>query len=195
MERRRIGRDLVLKIAIRLKTGEYLDPVEVEDLEVSFWHLYYKEIRMSTEYTISDGLIMAVIPSSFQTRAGKYAVTVEYNKNGVRQIADECPAVELIPITTRPAYIPENTVDIGLFVDVCKDGTDGATPYIGDNGNWWIRGEDTGKPSKGTDGKSGTLSYPTFRIDPATGKMYVRAPFYYTGDEFKLINGYLVMKL
>lgn len=36
-----------------------------------------------------------------------------------------------------------------------KDGKDGNTPYIGDNGNWWINGKDTGKPSRGPQGEQG----------------------------------------
>ena len=32
-----------------------------------------------------------------------------------------------------------------------KDGVDGKTPYIGDNGNWWIGEEDTGVKAKTTD--------------------------------------------
>ena len=36
-----------------------------------------------------------------------------------------------------------------------QDGTDGATPVIGENGNWWINGEDTGKPSRGATGAAG----------------------------------------
>lgn len=35
------------------------------------------------------------------------------------------------------------------------DGEDGATPEIGENGNWWIDGEDTGIPAKGQDGQDG----------------------------------------
>ena len=35
------------------------------------------------------------------------------------------------------------------------DGQNGVTPNIGDNGNWWIGGEDTGIPAKGQDGKPG----------------------------------------
>ena len=31
----------------------------------------------------------------------------------------------------------------------------GSTPYIGENGNWWINEEDTGKPSRGETGKTG----------------------------------------
>lgn len=34
------------------------------------------------------------------------------------------------------------------------DGADGITPTIGDNGNWFLGDTDTGKPSRGDDGKS-----------------------------------------
>ena len=34
-------------------------------------------------------------------------------------------------------------------------GEDGDTPYIGDNGNWWIGGVDTGTPATGADGANG----------------------------------------
>lgn len=37
-----------------------------------------------------------------------------------------------------------------------KDGKNGSIPVIGENGNWWIDGVDTGKPSKGADGTDGT---------------------------------------
>ena len=36
-----------------------------------------------------------------------------------------------------------------------KDGTDGKTPYVGDNGNWYIGADDTGKPSRGVKGEKG----------------------------------------
>lgn len=35
------------------------------------------------------------------------------------------------------------------------DGTDGITPHIGDNGNWYLGGTDTGKPSRGATGPAG----------------------------------------
>ena len=35
------------------------------------------------------------------------------------------------------------------------DGTDGITPHIGDNGNWFLGDEDTGKPSRGEQGPQG----------------------------------------
>ena len=37
-----------------------------------------------------------------------------------------------------------------------KDGTDGKTPYVGDNGNWFVGSDDTGKPSRGEKGEPGS---------------------------------------
>ena len=36
-------------------------------------------------------------------------------------------------------------------------GADGATPAIGENGNWWIGGKDTGKPARGPQGEPGDV--------------------------------------
>lgn len=36
-----------------------------------------------------------------------------------------------------------------------KDGENGKTPYVGDNGNWYIGVDDTGKPSRGAKGEKG----------------------------------------
>lgn len=36
-----------------------------------------------------------------------------------------------------------------------SDGKDGKTPFIGENGNWWIGETDTGIKAEGTDGKDG----------------------------------------
>lgn len=40
------------------------------------------------------------------------------------------------------------------------DGENGVTPNIGDNGNWWINGEDTGVPAQGKDGNDGNDGQP-----------------------------------
>lgn len=37
-----------------------------------------------------------------------------------------------------------------------KDGENGKTPYVGDNGNWYIGADDTGKPSRGEKGEPGS---------------------------------------
>ena len=41
--------------------------------------------------------------------------------------------------------------DVKIF-----NGEDGLTPYIGENGNWWIGEEDTGVQAAGQNGTAGT---------------------------------------
>jgi hypothetical protein len=43
------------------------------------------------------------------------------------------------------------TLDAGV-----AKGSDGVTPHIGDNGNWYIGSTDTGKPSRGANGANGS---------------------------------------
>lgn len=71
-----------------------------------------------------------------------------------------------------------------------KDGTDGKTPYVGDNGNWYIGADDTGKPSRGEKGEKGEKGEPgmdgvtpTFGIESVeTGKPGTDAEVTMTGD-------------
>lgn len=46
------------------------------------------------------------------------------------------------------------TLDAGV-----AKGSDGVTPHIGDNGNWYIGSTDTGKPSKGEQGPGAEVFY------------------------------------
>lgn len=41
-----------------------------------------------------------------------------------------------------------------------KDGKDGLTPYIGENGNWWLGDTDSGTPAGGISGAAGTAGNP-----------------------------------
>lgn len=44
-----------------------------------------------------------------------------------------------------------------------KDGENGKTPYVGENGNWYIGENDTGKPSRGAKGEPGAT--PTLGVE------------------------------
>ena len=45
------------------------------------------------------------------------------------------------------------------------DGADGTTPHIGDNGNWFVGSDDTGKPSRGAKGDKGEPGSPGAKGD------------------------------
>ena len=65
-----------------------------------------------------------------------------------------------------------------------RDGEDGKTPYVGDNGNWYIGTDDTGKPSRGVKGEPGKDGVtPTFSIESVeTGEPGTDADVTMTGD-------------
>ena len=57
-------------------------------------------------------------------------------------------------------------------------GADGITPHIGDNGNWYIGSEDTGKPSRGAAGVAGAPGK-----DGADGHTPVKGTDYWTASD------------
>lgn len=65
-----------------------------------------------------------------------------------------------------------------------KDGENGKTPYVGENGNWYIGADDTGKPSRGAKGEPGRDGVtPTFSIESVeTGEPGTDAEVTMTGD-------------
>lgn len=64
------------------------------------------------------------------------------------------------------------------------NGKDGETPYVGENGNWYIGADDTGKPSRGAKGEPGRDGVtPTFSIESVeTGEPGTDADVTMTGD-------------
>ena len=64
------------------------------------------------------------------------------------------------------------------------NGKDGETPYVGENGNWYIGEDDTGKPSRGAKGEPGRDGVtPTFSIESVeTGEPGTNADVTMTGD-------------
>ena len=52
----------------------------------------------------------------------------------------------------------EFSIKNGIDGENGQDGNDGLTPYIGENGNWWIGESDTNVKANGEDGKTPTIS-------------------------------------
>ena len=71
------------------------------------------------------------------------------------------------------AHLTDGTI-INLGVIDGKDGENGLTPYIDENGNWWIGETDTGVKATGADGKDGIDGItPQLRINTVTNEWEV----------------------
>lgn len=61
----------------------------------------------------------------------------------------KCRCKKVTIFDDRPEVIKVNTIPVPG-----EDGENGLTPYVGENGNWWIGGSDTGIPATGPEGES-----------------------------------------
>lgn len=198
MIKHRINTDLFLRIAVTRIGGEPEDFTEATGISVTLWHMFHTWTRQE-EYQIDGNEVSLQLSAGDQSHIGPYGVTIRYTKpdsgseTGIRHYAVDIPkAFELSPVACCE---DTETITLCTHVMVCRDGIDGLTPYVGDNGNWWVGGEDTGQPSRGEDGRPGTFAYPVFTVDPATGILTAREPFFMEDDDIQLEDGYLKMKI
>ena len=70
-------------------------------------------------------------------------------------VDSEPVTIELVNTSELPATLSEDTL---IKAKIAIFGVDDLVYEIGDNGNWWQNGEDTGKPAKGATG----ATYPFF---------------------------------
>ena len=118
-----------------------------------------QEIHIETENVILNGLSIG---------------TVETGKEADASITGNSPNQKLNLVLPRGEQGPQGiqgpqgekgeTGDVGPQGPAGQDGADGTngtdgvdgiTPHIGDNGNWFLGEEDTGKPSRGEQGPQG----------------------------------------
>lgn len=191
----RIQTDLFLKIAVTRIGGVPEDFSQATEVSVTLWHMFHTW-RKEENFAIQGGEVSLQFAAAEQWKTGRYGVTIRYTKpdehseTGVRQFAVDIPdAFELVAIS-QPCSC-SNKVELCGHVQIAADGINGRTPYIGENGNWWVGGTDTGKPSQGKDGEPGTFAYPVFEVDPKTGILTAREPFFMGDKDIKLDNGYL----
>lgn len=197
--RQRIHTDVFLRIAVTRMCGVAERFDEAEEMSVVLWHMF-KPWRREENYTIEGNEVAVQFAADDQEEIGQYGVTIRYTKpdagseTGKRRFAVDMPnAFELAPATADCGCAKE--IQLCGHVQIAADGINVETPTIGEDGNWVINGQNTGKPSRGEDGKPGSLAYPTFDVDPRTGILTMRAPFFYDGSEFEIKDGNLMMRI
>lgn len=146
--------DLLLKSWGKLQ--ELKEPKFDYDVELALTSVEYEDIKIGdTNYVIDNDYNP---PIFLEARIGKLEISLTNpNKN-------KCTL--------------SNYKEVVSKIREPKDGENGKTPEIGNNGNWWIGGFDTGKPAQGGQGLPGKDGEPA---------KYVRV----AGEQvFKYANGF-----
>lgn len=146
--------DLLLKSWEKLQ--EVKEPKFDYEVDLALTSVEYEDIKIGdTNYVIDNDYNP---PIFLESRIGKLEISfTDSNKN-------KCTL--------------SNYKEVVSKIREPKDGENGKTPEIGDNGNWWVGGFDTGKPAQGGQGLPGKDGEPA---------KYVRV----AGEQvFKYANGF-----
>ena len=191
----RIGNDIAVQWRVMLKGGE------AYNLEGKSLTLYISTLggtKEVNEFAVNGNVLTWVFRGREQRHTGACTLTLIENRgqDGMLTV-DVCEPFKLVSRSCMTdngntcGNISVETVEVESSIDITK--IKPIIPEIGDNGNWWIEGKDTGVRAEGRDG---TFAYPIFSIDPNTGILKAVAPYFYEGDEFMINNeGYLTMKI
>ena len=121
-------------------TNTFVIPTQIGENGKSAYELYLETVpEEETPMTVDEWLESLKGQNGDSCAGGVGILTAVINENG-----------ELVLTMTDGS-------ELNLGVVVGKDGTDGIdglTPYIGENGNWFIGDTDTGVKASGADGKT-----------------------------------------
>lgn len=144
-----------------LLDGDELPKEASLNLYAGNWKVYIHGDRYVVGNDGNAKVVERATTNSQELKVVKYekegSVLPEISFDVAEQIAAVAEDAKRIATSVR------NEADQGMFDGKDgADGEDGITPHIGDNGNWWLGEEDTGKPSRGEDGKDSTAEKPLY---------------------------------
>lgn len=111
--------------------------------------------------SVNGNKIIFPVKPEEQKRVGRYSVKLVYKKKKEQGVQRYIAVAKNIFELVRPERGHHDdytkTINVDLDIDISIDGKDGLTPYIGENGNWWIGGNDSGIPVRGEQGIQGEV--------------------------------------
>lgn len=194
MKRIRIGNDIALQWRVLLKGGE---PYNLEGKNLFLCYTALSGVTEVKDFSVNENTLTWTFLGKDQKVTGAYTLTLVENKGEKGMLTvDVCEPFRLVDRSCMAddgntcGNVSVESVEVESSIDMTK--IKPVIPEIGENGNWWIEGKDTGVRAEGRDG---TFAYPTFSIDPNTGILKASAPDFYQGDELFVKDGYLTMKI
>lgn len=154
----RVGKNIFFKITVNRLDDEPEDFTDARNVRLTV-NRKYSSYQVSPLLTIRDNIIEFEFVGGGDAISGQYELHLYYEKLNEASVTgvdkfylDFCNAFILVDLTCKEdtEFESESTsINLKGVIDRNKDGKDGLTPFIGDNGNWWIGNVDTGKPSRG----------------------------------------------
>lgn len=198
MKKIRIGNTLELNWEVFIGEGEDIVPYDLTGKDLSVY-LINAFCRTKVEnFTTNGNILMFTLEGKDQRYAGMYQLTLIENegKEDMRTL-DESDAFELVRCSCMEDEDNEGAVEeVTLSSKFEALRLYPIVPEIGENGNWFIEGKDTGKPARGEAGSAVEIAYVSFNVN---GLMELVMNYSY-GDEVTIPDfsldedGYLTLE-
>lgn len=154
----RVGKNIFFKITVNRLNDEPEDFTDARNVKLTI-NRKYSSYQVSPPLTIHDNIIEFEFVGGGNAISGQYEVHLYYEKLNEASVTgidkfylDFCNAFILVDLTCKEdtGFESESpSINLKGIIERNRDGKDGVTPMIGENGNWWIGDVDTGKPSRG----------------------------------------------
>lgn len=143
MKRIRKGNDISITWSVKV-SGE---PHLLEDRELVLYLTAPNSVRTElTGFSVSGNLLSVSLNGHGLSVAGIYSLTlVETYGNGRRLVLDCCNAFQLVDWSCMAEE--DGHSHVKLDTDVAVSVLLPVIPVVGENGHWFVDGEDTGKPA------------------------------------------------
>lgn len=142
------------------KHGKYIkgllddsDITNAQDLLLKSWEKLQEVKEPKFDYEV-DLALTGTEYEDIKVGDTVYVIDNEYNPPIFLEARVGKPELSLSDSTVHKCTL-SNYKEVASKIREPKDGENGKTPEIGDNGNWWIGGTDTNKPSQGLPGANG----------------------------------------
>lgn len=154
----RVGKNIFFKLTVNRLNDDPEDFTDARNVKLTI-NRKYSSYQVSPPLTIRDNIIEFEFVGGGNAISGQYEVHLYYEKLNEASVTgidkfylDFCNAFILVDLTCKEdtGFESESpSINLKGIIERNRDGKDGLTPFIGENGNWWIGDVDTGKPSRG----------------------------------------------
>ena len=144
MKRIRIGNDIAISWSVKDRDGT---AHSFSGLDVRLWMLNGNARVEVTDFTIDGNVVSWSFLGKDQKWLGKYDAVICQNYNGTSMITVDACAIFCLVSRVDSTGTDEGYVSLESQLSAVR--LNPVIPVVGDNSDWWVNGNDTGKPSRG----------------------------------------------
>lgn len=150
MKKIRIGNTVALSWEIFIHEGDEKLPYDLTGKDISIYLVNAFDVVKIEEFVTENNVLSFTWEGSEQRYTGVYQMTLVENEGTDTMITfDECEAFELVRCSCSDDEEEDTIEKVELSSSLNMVRVYPIVPVIGPNGNWWVDGKDTGKPSTG----------------------------------------------